>query len=131
MDILRAFFSFYGRMNRGDYLVVLGTSIAALIFVIVAARVARVPGLDLVMLLIIILSKWAMLAGTAKRFRDLDWSGWTAIFIMMPLVGFVILIILIAKPGIEGSNRFGPEMSHFFKAKGDPSSQEAVVPPSV
>lgn len=130
MDILRAFFSFYGRMNRADYLVVLGTSIAALVLMIVALRVARVSGLDLVAMLIFLLSKWAILAGAAKRFHDLDWSGWTAIFLLMPIVGFVILVILMAKPGIEGPNRFGPEVSHFFKPRSDRSSQEVVEPPS-
>jgi uncharacterized membrane protein YhaH (DUF805 family) len=38
-----------------------------------------------------------------QRSHDMDWSGWTALLALIPLVG----LVWIFKAGTEGNNRFG------------------------
>lgn len=46
---------------------------------------------------------WFMILKTIQRSHDMDWSGWTSIAALIPLVGLVWLVIA----GTEGQNRFG------------------------
>ncbi len=43
-----------------------------------------------------------------RRLHDRDMSGWWILLNLIPLIGSLILLILYALPGTEGSNRFGP-----------------------
>ena len=40
---------------------------------------------------------------SVQRSHDMDWSGWTALLALIPLVG----LVWIFKAGTEGDNRFG------------------------
>lgn len=49
------------------------------------------------------------LAIGARRLHDHGKSGWWQLVGIIPFVGLVIFIILMALPGDEGENRFGPK----------------------
>lgn len=42
-----------------------------------------------------------------RRLHDTDRSGWNYFFIFIPLVGVILLIVWLCKPGTPGTNRFG------------------------
>ncbi|MDH6265205.1 uncharacterized membrane protein YhaH (DUF805 family) [Rhizobium sp. SG_E_25_P2] len=44
-----------------------------------------------------------------RRLHDRDMSGWWLLIGFVPLVGWLILIYLLATPGTVGENRFGSE----------------------
>lgn len=44
----------------------------------------------------------------ARRLHDINKSGWLMLVCMIPLVGFILLIIWWAKAGDTAENRFGP-----------------------
>ena len=44
-----------------------------------------------------------------RRLHDTDRSGWWLLISLVPLVGFILLIIWLARPGDAGPNRFGPD----------------------
>lgn len=52
---------------------------------------------------------WSILVVTAKRYHDLDASGWWQLLGVIPIVGLIIPIYLSLKPGTNGANRFGPQ----------------------
>ena len=45
---------------------------------------------------------------TARRLHDIDMSGWFQLIQLIPMVGFIVLVILCCMPSQDGVNRFGP-----------------------
>jgi uncharacterized membrane protein YhaH (DUF805 family) len=50
------------------------------------------------------------LAVGVRRLHDTDRSGWWYLIIVIPLIGWIILIIFLASAGTSGVNRFGPPL---------------------
>lgn len=44
----------------------------------------------------------------ARRLHDLDKSGWWQLIGLIPIIGWIVLIVWAASEGQAGSNRFGP-----------------------
>ena len=50
-----------------------------------------------------------MLAVQVRRLHDIDKSGWNILWFIIPLVGFILMIVWYCRPGTVGDNRFGPD----------------------
>lgn len=48
------------------------------------------------------------LSVAARRLHDIDRSGWWQLLWLIPVVGWIILLIWMCKPSQPGANRFGP-----------------------
>jgi uncharacterized membrane protein YhaH (DUF805 family) len=48
------------------------------------------------------------IAVSVRRLHDLDKSGWWLLIGLVPLIGWIILIVWFASRGTPGANRFGP-----------------------
>jgi uncharacterized membrane protein YhaH (DUF805 family) len=46
---------------------------------------------------------------TARRLHDNGRSGWWMLVGLVPLIGWIILLIWYCQPGENGPNRFGPD----------------------
>lgn len=42
-----------------------------------------------------------------RRLHDIDRTGWWLLISLVPLIGWIVLIVFAAQPGTPGSNRFG------------------------
>ncbi len=117
---LSRFADFQGRSDRREYWVfslaqfVLFLGIGLLLGAIGAVSGADVTegsllnGLASVLLgLLSLLLFMPTLAVTIRRLHDGDRTGWFILLGLIPF-GIFLLIILLALPGDEGSNRFGP-----------------------
>jgi uncharacterized membrane protein YhaH (DUF805 family) len=49
------------------------------------------------------------IAVACRRLHDTDRSGWMQLIVLIPLVGFIILIVFLCQRGTDGPNRFGPD----------------------
>jgi uncharacterized membrane protein YhaH (DUF805 family) len=49
------------------------------------------------------------LAMSIRRLHDLDRSGWWYFLVLIPIVGWIILLIWDCTKGTDGPNRFGPD----------------------
>lgn len=49
------------------------------------------------------------LAVSIRRLHDIDKSGWWILIVLIPLVGWIILIVWDCQEGTKGNNRFGPD----------------------
>jgi uncharacterized membrane protein YhaH (DUF805 family) len=49
------------------------------------------------------------LSVTVRRLHDTDRSGWWWWIILIPLVGFLVLLWFLVTAGTPGTNRFGPD----------------------
>jgi uncharacterized membrane protein YhaH (DUF805 family) len=48
------------------------------------------------------------LAAATRRLHDADHSAWALLLVLVPIVGWTVLIVWLATAGTESSNRFGP-----------------------
>ncbi|MEM7498012.1 MAG: DUF805 domain-containing protein [Pseudomonadota bacterium] len=44
----------------------------------------------------------------ARRLQDREMSAWWLLALLLPVVGFLLLLIFMALPGSDGENRYGP-----------------------
>lgn len=47
------------------------------------------------------------LAAASRRLHDTDHSAWSLLLILVPIVGWIVLIVWLATPGFPQDNRFG------------------------
>ena len=111
MTYLRAFFSFGGRMNRADYIIVLAIGYLAPSALLVTFE-ENYPGHGnaggFAELALVVFMIWVFFAAMAKRFHDMDWSGASCLLVFVPLVG-----ILTPYPGTDHKNQYGPPQRFF------------------
>jgi uncharacterized membrane protein YhaH (DUF805 family) len=62
------------------------------------------PFLNLIVALATLLPS---IAAGVRRLHDIDRSGWWLLIGLVPLIGFIVLIVFLTKRGTEGQNRFG------------------------
>ena len=71
--------------------------------------------------LVILAHLLPVLAVTARRLHDLRWSGWFTLLNLVPVLGFVLLLLVLPR-GERGPNRYGTDPL-------DPAGAEAASPP--
>ena len=49
------------------------------------------------------------LAVSVRRLHDIERSGWFLLLVLIPLIGWIILIYWMCQPGTSGQNRFGED----------------------
>ena len=49
------------------------------------------------------------LAVTVRRLHDIDKSGWWLFIVLIPVIGSIWLLVLLASEGTRGDNRFGAD----------------------
>lgn len=49
------------------------------------------------------------LAVGVRRLHDTDRAGWWYFLILVPLIGFIVLLVFFVSRGTEGPNQYGPE----------------------
>lgn len=105
-------FKFSGRLRRSHFLlgVILLTalSIATSFFVYVSFEESENKAMALANLvtipffiLKIILFK--------RRFNDFNWSGWSYLLIIIPLLNLVVIALLFFRDGTKGINKYGDD----------------------
>lgn len=113
--------SFKGRVTRLEYIltgvvayIVSGLVIFIPILGLIGDLGAGTFGVFTILGLIISLavgvcSIWVSWAATAKRFHDIDRSGWTILLLCIPIVDIYFAIIALFSDGTVGPNRFGED----------------------
>jgi uncharacterized membrane protein YhaH (DUF805 family) len=142
-------FSYSDRRNRKSYALVILISIPLYIFVasfrFIVRKIKNTVELDplvfevfevltfclwLVLALLIIIS----FAVNSQRFRDMGWSGWWTITLLIPGLNLIILLILLLKPGTPGSNKYGSDplvQKHFLQKPGNQQPMTSTQEPNM
>lgn len=71
------------------------------------------------------------LAVAVRRLHDTDRSGWWYLIGLVPLLGFILLIVWFASRGTPGPNRFGPDPlagGTGFAGGGEDDMSESSIP---
>ena len=104
VNVLKNYVTFTGRANRPEYwYFVLVNFIVAVLIGIVGVMV-HLPVLSDIYSLAVLLPS---LAVGARRLHDTDRSGWWLLIGLVPLIGFIVLIVFFVQKGTEKEIRFG------------------------
>ena len=105
LNTLKKYAVFSGRAGRAEYwwffLVNLIVSVALSVFDSVIG-VGLLNGLYSVAVFV------PSLAVGVRRLHDVGKSGWFLLIALIPIVGWIILIVKLAKKGHHGENKYGP-----------------------
>ncbi|AEB44166.1 DUF805 domain-containing protein [Micromonospora maris] len=114
-DAIRSAFSQYatfrGRARRSEYW---WFSLFLLLVGIVASVLDGALGVDFegsggpVSLLVNLAVLLPSLAVAVRRLHDIDRTGWWLLLALIPIVGWIVLLVFALQNGTPGPNRFGP-----------------------
>lgn len=105
LDVLKKYADFKGRARRKEYWMFV------LFNVIISIVISSVGALIEMPLLGNLYSLAVLLPGLAvgvRRLHDINKSGWYILIALIPLIGAIWLLILLAKEGDVGENQYGP-----------------------
>lgn len=105
--------SFAGRVSRSGYWI---GAISLSVLDLIAQYATGMMSSDshatksiLIYIPTVIANMWLALAGTVKRWHDLDRSGWMTLVNFVPIVNLIFFIRLGFVRGSVGPNRFGAD----------------------
>jgi uncharacterized membrane protein YhaH (DUF805 family) len=125
MTVLKKYAVFSGRARRMEYWMFVLFNI---IFNIVLSIIDTIAGLDFganVGILAAIYSLGVLipsLAVSVRRLHDTNRVGWWIFIVLVPLVGWIILIVFQAQDSQAGDNRFGPNPKASGKIATEPGT---------
>jgi uncharacterized membrane protein YhaH (DUF805 family) len=99
------YFDFEGRETRQAFWMYVLYYLIAYVIVAVIGKVIHVPMLVSLLGLALLLPNLGI---GARRLHDTDLSGWWQLLGLIPLVGWVIVIVLFAREGQKKENSYGP-----------------------
>ena len=110
MTLPQLYLGLKGRIPRRTYWLhgVLSLLLAGVVLdgLLAIARVETDMANGLVSLLLL----WPLIAVSAKRQHDFDFSAWWALIHFVPAIGSIVLLLADGLvPGTRGPNRFGPD----------------------
>ncbi len=95
------YFDFEGRVTRQTYWM-----FTLWVVVIQIVLNLTVPTLALIFALAVLLPSIAL---GARRLHDTGKSGWWQLLVLIPFIGFIIVIVLLALRGKDGENEYGKD----------------------
>ena len=103
---LNNYVTFSGRARRSEYWFFV-------LFNLIASFVASALDMAMgTMILQVLVGLGLLLPGisvTVRRLHDKDKSGWWYWLILIPLIGWIVLLVWFVQQGSDGDNRFGPD----------------------
>lgn len=118
----RKYVDFTGRASRPEYWWFVLSYVLAYVAALIIDAAIGTPFFALVVALGYLLP---MLAAGVRRLHDTGRSGWWLLISLVPIVGGIILIVLLALEGERGPNRYGPPPGEV------PGRPDTLTPPSV
>ncbi|MEW2165289.1 DUF805 domain-containing protein [Streptomyces sp. NPDC007084] len=105
VDVLKKYAVFNGRARRQEYWMFFLINLAVVIVLAIIGKIIGTSVLTLVYELAVLLPG---LGVAVRRLHDTDRSGWWILIGLVPLVGWIILIVFLATEGKPQPNEYGP-----------------------
>jgi uncharacterized membrane protein YhaH (DUF805 family) len=101
------YLSFHGRCDRMQYWIY-GVLPYALLWVVIIF-LSRLLNLSVYFTYpILVISHWPLITMQAKRYHDLNMSGWFTLLNLLPFVGKFLIVVIGLIPAQAGNNQYGP-----------------------
>jgi uncharacterized membrane protein YhaH (DUF805 family) len=105
LDVLKKYTVFDGRAGLKEYwMFVLFNIIISFVLGVIEGMLGTFGVLGFLYSLAIFLPG---LGVSIRRLHDTDRSGWFVLIGLIPILGWIAIIILMALPGTEGNNKYG------------------------
>ncbi len=111
-NFLWFYLSLKGRISRRAYWAyyILPPIIAGIVAAIIVPKTSLTPETkSLIEIVITLLFLWPSIAVQAKRWHDLNRSGWWVLINLIPIVGILVFFGIGFFRGTRGNNRFGSD----------------------
>jgi uncharacterized membrane protein YhaH (DUF805 family) len=112
VEALKKYAVFSGRSRRKEYwyfaLFVIIISFVLSIIDLLTGAYARTVGVGLLSSIFSLAVLIPSIAVTVRRLHDIDRSGWWLLIALVPLVGWIVLLVFSVQESTPGSNRYGP-----------------------
>ena len=105
------YYTFWDRASRSEFwwfqlfLILLWIAIVAAGSFLSAAAGGYMANILSIIYTLVTLLPW--IAVSVRRLHDTDSSGWWLLLILIPIIGFIVLIIWWALEGSTGENKYG------------------------
>ena len=99
------FFSFNGRITRGQFWISFIVSIILLVVAVILIQESPV------FLVLLIPTYYILMTAFAKRLHDLDKTGWLCLLALINIIALFMGIWLGVAEGTAGPNQYGPDPS--------------------
>lgn len=112
LKVLRNYVGFRGRARRKEYWMfilvnLVLTSVLSILDNMLGLRVAEDKGtLTSIYGLLVFLPYWAV---QFRRLHDTDRSAWWLLLLLIPIVGWIVILIFNCQDGTPAENRFGSD----------------------
>ena len=112
LKVLRNYVGFGGRARRKEYWMFV---LVNFVLIVVLGIVDKILGwereggegiLTTIYGVLVLLPSWAVLF---RRLHDTDRSAWWLLLLLIPLIGWIVILIFNCQSGTPGENRFGPD----------------------
>lgn len=107
---------FQGRASRAEYWWFFLSYVLVYIVLGIIATTAKAP----ILLLALLVYLLPLISAAVRRLHDTGRSGWWYFISLVPLVGFIILIVFLVTEGQAGPNQYGAPPGGAALAAGGP-----------
>jgi uncharacterized membrane protein YhaH (DUF805 family) len=112
VEALKKYAVFSGRSRRKEYwyfvlFVIIISTVLNIIDGLIGAY-ARTAGVGLLSSIFSLAILIPSIAVTVRRLHDTDRSGWWVLISLVPLVGWIVLLVFTVQDSTPGINRYGP-----------------------
>ena len=108
LSVLQKYAVFEGRASRTEFWMFVLINIIISILLGVVSSFIKIPGANYLSSLYSLVVLLPSLAVGARRLHDTDRSGWWQLIGLIPLIGWIVLIVFWAMSGQPGDNQHGP-----------------------
>lgn len=106
IEVLKKYAVFAGRAHRTEFwMFTLVNYVIIIVLGIIETAVGLVGVLTTVYVLAVLLPN---LGVTVRRLHDTDRSGWWILIGLIPVIGWLVLLIFMVLDSTEGDNQYGP-----------------------
>ncbi|MEK7511677.1 MAG: DUF805 domain-containing protein [Patescibacteria group bacterium] len=111
LAVLKKYAVFKGRATRSEYwFFVLFNFIISIVLGIVAALIG--DNFNIIGMLYGLAVLIPGIAVSVRRLHDVGKSGWMLFLSLIPIIGFIWLLVLMVTGSNEGENKYGPKPSN-------------------
>ena len=99
-------FNYRGRASKSEYW---WFQLYFTLFAILTFYTVETHTFGQVLFVLWVFNNMPLLSAAVRRFHDMNKSGWTLLWALVPFIGGFIVLIMLAGDVTKGKNKFGPK----------------------
>lgn len=122
LEVLKQYTVFTGRARRQEYWMFTLTNFVIMLGIVLIETAIGLPGIISTLYALAVLLP--AIGVSIRRLHDTSRTGWWLLLVLIPYVGAIILLVLMALDSTPGENQYGPNP----KEAGTPEPADPTPP---